>query len=151
MSNLQGFNAAEVEPATGFDVIPAGEYEAIIIESEMKPTKNNNGSYLQLTFQLTGGQYDGRYVWARLNLDNPNQQAVDIAQRELSAICRAVGVMTPSDSSDLHDVPLIIKVGIEPARGQYSESNSIKSYKAIGEASKPAAPSGGAQKAPWKK
>jgi len=153
MSNLAGFNAAEVEPSTGYDVIPAGEYEAIITDSEMKPTKNNNGSYLQLTFQLVGGQYDCRFVWARLNLDNPNEQAVEIAQRELSAICRAVGVMTPQDSSELHDIPLIIKVGIEPARGQYSESNSIKAYKSIGEGAAKSAPAatGGAKKAPWKK
>ena len=35
--NLSGFNAAEVEPNSAFKPLPAGEYQAIISESEMKP------------------------------------------------------------------------------------------------------------------
>ena len=31
------FNAAEVQPLESFDAIPAGTYEAVISESEMKP------------------------------------------------------------------------------------------------------------------
>ena len=37
------------------------------------------GSYLNLTFEILDGNYKGRKVWSRLNLDNPNQQAVQIA------------------------------------------------------------------------
>jgi hypothetical protein len=46
-------------------------------------------------------------IWSRLNLDNP--KAVEIARRDLSAICRAVGVLTPGDSSELHDLPLVLE------------------------------------------
>ena len=38
------FNANEVEPSTGYDPIPAGKYQAVITESEMKPTKTETGS-----------------------------------------------------------------------------------------------------------
>ena len=52
---------------------------------------------VEMTDQHTGAQIaevvhdlESRLLWARLNLDNPNQQAVQIARGELSAICRAV-------------------------------------------------------------
>ena len=121
------FNANNVEPTTGFDAIPEGKYLALISDSKMKPTKNGNGSYLELTFQVIEGQYRSRQIWARLNLDNPNPKAVQIAQAELSAICRAVGVMTPQDSSELHNIPLTITVKCEKQEGR-DITNVIKKF-----------------------
>ena len=128
MANLHGFNAHEVEPATGFDPIPAGDYVALIAESEMKPTKNGAGQYLQLTFEILEGPYKGRNLWARLNLDNPNQTAVKIALAELSAVCRAVGVMEPKDSVELHNLPLVIKVACKKRKDTGEVTNVIAKY-----------------------
>lgn len=130
--NLHGFNATEVKPQDTFEPLPAGWYPVIITESEFKPTKNNQGSYLQLTMTVTEGPYENRKIFDRLNLDNPNQTAVEIAQRALSAICHAVGVMTPSDSTELHDRPLEVKLSVRPAKDQYEPSNEVRAYKAIG-------------------
>ena len=55
MADLGNFNANQVEPTTEFETIPAGRYQAMIVESEMKPTKSGSGSYLQLTFQIVEG------------------------------------------------------------------------------------------------
>ncbi len=109
MSSIN-FNANEVEPSTGVDPIPAGKYLAVITESEMKPTKTSNGQYLQLEFEIIEGDYKGRKVWARLNLENANADAVRIARADLSAICRAVNVLQPRDSVELHNLPLMITV-----------------------------------------
>jgi hypothetical protein len=128
MANLTGFNANEVEPTTDFDPIPAGKYETVITESEVKPNKANTGSYLQFTFQILEGEYKGRFLWARLNLDNPNATAVKIARGELSAICRAVGVMQPKDSVELHDLPLIISVKCKKRADTDELQNEIKGY-----------------------
>ena len=48
MADLNGFNASNVEPAAGFDPIPAGKYPAVITDSEMKPNNAGTGAYLQL-------------------------------------------------------------------------------------------------------
>ena len=128
MADLNGFNANQVEPTTEFEAIPAGKYLAMITESEMKPTKSGLGSYLQLTFQILEGDYKGRFVWARLNLNNANGTAVQIARSELSAICRAVGVMTPSDSVELHNLPLVITVKCKKRDDTGDVSNEIKGY-----------------------
>jgi len=128
MAYLNNFDANTVDPASSFDPIPAGKYIAAITESEMKPTKNGNGHYLELTFDILDGQYKGRKVWARLNLDNPNAQAVQIARGELSAICRAVGVMQPQDSIELHNLPLAIKVTCKKREDTGEITNEIKGY-----------------------
>ena len=46
----------------------------------MKPTKTGNGQYLQLAFEIIEGEYKNRKVWARLNLENANADAVRIAR-----------------------------------------------------------------------
>ena len=128
MANLNGFNAANVEPAVDFEPIPAGKYLAVITASEMKPTKTGSGTFLELTFQVIEGQYKNRMLWSRLNLDNPNAQAVQIAQAELSAICRAVGVITPKDSIELHNLPLLVTVKVKKREDTGYLVNEIKAY-----------------------
>ena len=128
MSDLNGFNANEVDPNVSFDPVPAGKYLAVIVESEMKPTKNGKGSFLELKFQIIEGEYANRNVWARLNLDNPNQQAVQIARGQLSAVCRAVGVLTPKDSCELHNLPLIIDVKCKKRQDNDEMTNEIKGF-----------------------
>jgi hypothetical protein len=128
MADLNGFNANEVEPTASFEAIPAGKYLAAITDSEMKPTKNGSGSYLQLTFTILEGEYKGRVVWARLNLVNPNQTAVKIAQSELSAVCRAVGVMTPRDSCELHNIPLLVTVKVKKREDTGELANEVRGY-----------------------
>jgi hypothetical protein len=128
MAQLTGFNANQVEPTGNFDPIPAGKYLAMITESELKPTKNGAGQYLQLTFQLLDGPHKGRLLWARLNLHNSNPTTVQIARAELSAICRAVGVMTPNDSVELHNLPLVITVRLKKRSDTGELGNEIKGY-----------------------
>jgi len=130
MADLRGFDANEVEPTPSYAPIPAGNYLAVITESEMKPTKSGTGSYLQLTFEIVEGPYQGRRLWARLNLDNPNPTAVQIAKAELASICRAVGVITPNDSIELHDIPLVVHVRCRKRPDTGELTNDIRSYSA---------------------
>ena len=156
--DLNGFNALEIEPATSYEPIPADWYKAVITETEEKPTKAQTGSYLQLTIEVIEGQHQGRRVFERLNLKNPNSVAVEIAQRSLSSICRSIGVNNPQNSEELMDKPLMIKVAVKPAQGEYGASNEIKGYDAVGGATTAPAPaavaataSAGVSTPPWKK
>lgn len=128
MANLTGFDANQVDPSADFEAIPAGKYLAMITESEIKPTKSGTGSYLQLTFEILEGPYKGRFLWSRLNLDNQNSTTVQIARAELSSICRAVGVMTPSDSVELHNLPMLITVKCKKRDDTGEVSNEIRGY-----------------------
>jgi hypothetical protein len=129
MASLNNFNAAEVSPGNDFEPIPAGRYNVIITDSEMVTTKAGDGEYLKLTFKVLEGDHVGRLIWTNLNLDNPNPKAVEIAQRELSAICRAVDVMTPEDSTELHGIPLSGMVKIRKGTDGYADQNTISGFK----------------------
>ncbi|WP_448510115.1 DUF669 domain-containing protein [Immundisolibacter sp.] len=130
MANLAGFDASQVPEQQEFSALPEGQYVVIATASEMKPTKSGIGQFLQFTFEVLDGPQKGRKLWARLNLVNPNQTAVDIAQRELGAICRAVNVIKPSDSAELHNKPMLITVAVE-IDDRKRESNIIKKYKPV--------------------
>jgi len=147
MSMLGGFDATNVDPRQDYSPIPAGKYLAAITESEEKPTKAGTGAYLALTFQILEGEFQGRKLWARLNLQNPNPKAVQIAQAELSAICRAVNVLKPQDSVELHDLPLMITVKCRKRAETDEITNEISGYAAKPPTTTP--PPTGA--APWKR
>ena len=121
----QTFDASAVEPSN-YDVLPPGKYLAQIIASEMRATKDGNGQYLYLELDILDSQHAGRKLFDRLNLVNANPDAVQMAQRTLSSICRAVGKLQVSNSEQLHLIPLIADVRVRPPKGQYGESNSIR-------------------------
>ena len=107
MANLgpAGFDATGIEPTTDFEPLPAAKYIAEVSTSDMRPNSKGTGEYLWLEFTVLDGAFVGRKVWTQLNLINPSQQAVEIAQRELSALCRAVGKLRVQDSIELHETP----------------------------------------------
>jgi hypothetical protein len=151
MADLNGFDANNIEPAVGFDPIPAGKYSAVIMNSEMKPNKAGTGSYLQLAFQIIDGEFKNRILWTRLNLNNPNSTAVQIARAELSAICRAVGVFAPNDSIELHNLPLVIHVRCKKRKDTGEISNEIKGFSKKEPSVIPTSPATGNATPPWRR
>ena len=110
------FDATTVEPSRpAGEVIPPGDYLAQIVKSEMKQTKSGSGELLEIELEIIEGEYARRHLWDRLNLVNANQQAVEIAQRTLSAICHATGVLRVNDSEALHFKPMLVTVKVLPA------------------------------------
>lgn len=122
------FNANEVEPNAGFEPVPAGKYNVMISASEMKPTKNGDGSYLELEMTILDGPCKDRKVWDRLCLTHPSSQVVKIARGNLSAICRAIGVLQPKDSCELHNIPLSITVKCKKREDNGEIYNEVRNY-----------------------
>ena len=60
-------------------------------------------SLLHEGFQLVEGPHSGKTVYTRLNLKNKNPLAERLSHEELARICRAVGVLQPKDSNQLHE------------------------------------------------
>jgi hypothetical protein len=137
----QTFDASSVEPSSNYDVLPPGKYLGQIVASEMRATKDGAGQYLYLEVDILEGQYAGRKLFDRLNLVNANPDTVQIAQRTLSSICRAVGKMQVSNSEQLHLVPMTLDVRVRPPKGLYGESNSIRYLPRGGSAGAGAQPS----------
>lgn len=96
------FDARTVQPAEPGVPVWDGIVPVQITRTEIKPTAANNGSnMLVLSVQALAGTFTSQVNVIRLNLWNANAQAVDIAQRELSAICHVGNRMTITDTEQL--------------------------------------------------
>lgn len=122
------FNTDNVKEQT---IAPAGTYEVMITDSAVKENSKGTGSYLRLTFKIIEGEYKDTPIWTQLNLVNPSAKAVEIAQRELAAICRACGVDEVEDSFELHGIPMLATVTVNPEQDGYAASNGIGKFKAL--------------------
>ncbi|MDR0391803.1 MAG: DUF669 domain-containing protein [Planctomycetaceae bacterium] len=122
------FDASQVDPSIPFEVLPSGKYVAEITNTELKPIKSGDGSYLEFEYTIIDGQYRGRKVWDRLCLNHRNPNTVEIARSNLSAICHAVGVLKPHDSSELHRIPLAITIKLKRDDSTDNIYNEIRGY-----------------------
>ena len=124
-----GFNAKTVAPANNnFELIPKGKYLAVCIDSEVKTNKSNTGDYLKLVFEIIEGPYKGRRVFEQLNIRHTNPKAVEVALSTLSTLCHAIEVLEVGDSNMLHNIPVILDLGIESGRDGFGDKNRIYHY-----------------------
>lgn len=130
--NLSTVNLDGIDPNVAFDPLPAGWYNCTIINSEMKPSgpnaKDPDGMYLELTMQVMDGEHAGRKVFDRLNVQNTNAVATEIAFKTLKSIYNSVGKQRVDDSSELHGIPLKVKVKLRPKTAEYDANNEIQGY-----------------------
>ena len=120
------FDASKVSPAMPMSQLPVSGPEGlpvIITESELKENANKDGGYLQLSLQVIDGEHKGCTGPYRLNIFHPNQQTVNIAYSQLSAICHVINEFNIADSSQLHNKPFKVIVGL-----QKGENGTEKGY-----------------------
>jgi len=131
----EAFDASTVEPRDDISPVPPGEYIAEIVESDIVDTKakdahgNPNGQTITLTWKIVQGDFENRRVWDRINFRHTNEVTQRIGQQALAELCTAVGLKGPlDDTTELHGVPVEIRVAIQPATDQYAASNVVKRY-----------------------
>jgi hypothetical protein len=134
-------NAPGQEGIGDWTPLPIGPYQAQVEKSEWMPTKDcpvntpAGPHFLKLDWKILAGEQAGKVMIQRLNLQNPNPVAVEIAQKHLKSICDAMGIPGPiSDSNVLHGHPIIIHVKQTKETAQYGAGNDIKKYEPIGAA-----------------
>jgi hypothetical protein len=152
------FSAAELQPSTlSYDLLPAGWYTAIITEAEVKDTKSGNGSYIKCRYDITGPSGQGRVVFSNFNIKNLSTKAEEIGRQQLGEMMRALGLASVSDTDELINGHLSIKIDVRPASGEYNAQNEVKGWKSntasLPPQPKSDAPAGAPAKAapPWAK
>ena len=111
---------------TSFEPIPAGNYEAQIIDSDVRVTSAGTGEYIALQWEVLSDEYAGRRIFQNLNIVNPNEKAVQIAKSSLKQICKAIGIEAFQDTQELHGSPVRIVLGIRPPKDGYDAQNIVK-------------------------
>lgn len=156
LGNVFGGQTANDIEERSFDPLPMGDYTLVVTASEVKATKEGGGEYLSCQMEVVDGQHKGRKLFVKYNIKNANPEAVSIARAELAALCRAVRVPSPRDSSELHDKPFDARLGIQPGKGKYGPQNNVKKYAVRGGlGATPTGATGGGQatsdKKPWER
>ena len=129
------FNTEGVDDPVSFEVLPDGtEVLCVLEESDMIENKAGDGSYLKLTFVSIDDAHRGRKFWENLNIvsqrdDDKAKKMIAIASSQLAQLCRACGKVAVQDSEELHGIPVILRLGVEPARGEWPAKNRVKAYK----------------------
>jgi len=146
-------------PDNEFTPLPAGEYNLLIVDTDMKET-STGGQMLVVNMDVLDGPSKGRKLTDRLNLVNKNEKAQNIAYAALKSIFKAIGVDSTDNSDVMHGKrvtatvtvqeakPYTDKYGVEQAG---SPQNNIRGYKAYGDAAGVAdsSPADDADKAAW--
>lgn len=107
---MQGtFDATQFTPNQGGEAHPLGKFPAQISNTEIKPNKANTGGLFVVTFTTPSGSIGNYY-----NLWNESPKAVEIANKELSALCHATGVFRldwQNDGAAIRGARCMIEVG----------------------------------------
>jgi hypothetical protein len=134
-----------------FALLPAGWYTAQIVESDVVVTKNG-GERMKLTLDILSEGYRGRKVWGGLNVRNASAAAEGIAQQQLRDICAAIGLTRLTDTAELHNKPLEVRIKVvEDPTGHYEPKNEPTQYRPVSMAASgfsPAVPRASAPAAP---
>lgn len=154
---LGGDFDAESIPIPSYEPIPPGWYAAEIDKAEVRDTKAGTGKYLKLELVVLDEAHEGRRVFTQINLSNPNQQAVEIGQRQLANLAHACGITALRDSAELLQRFVQIRLKIKEEKG-YDPQNEVTGYKPPNTTApgpqpmqdKPAAPAKSAKR-PWER
>lgn len=125
------FNAHEVTPAVGISVIPKGDYDVIFSSAEIKPTKSGNGGFIECQFKVINGEHKDAILFERLNLWNQNEQAVNIARAQLSALCHVTEVFVLTDgvntmNQQMKNKPFKVHVDVSMNEKKEAIGNEVK-------------------------
>lgn len=127
MASLEGFNPAEVEPTAPIELLPAGDYPVILIETDLSK-KDSNAVQFEFCVQVTEGPHQNRRVYSQQNYTKKDGSPNNIGRGMVSQLCRCVGVMNPKDTTELHHKRVIAKIGVEKSEG-YNPRNNVKGFK----------------------
>lgn len=133
MVNIGNFDASQVAPRAAFDPLPSDWYAMQCTASALADSKTGH-KMLKLEFEVLEAQhpqFKGRKVWTNINIGHPDPKVLAIAQSQLSALCRSVGVLQVKDTEQLHHKPLACKVKVRAATGEYEASNEITAFDVI--------------------
>lgn len=116
------FNAQQYQPQySAGGGLPPGRYKGIISDAEQKPTSKGDGGMLALTLKVIEGPLVGQTQIDNLNLWNKSAQAVEIANKQLSAYCHVTGQFVIADTMQLFNKPFQFEVRNQKTNPEYTE------------------------------
>lgn len=110
-----------------YDLIPDGQYEAIVTKTEVKQTKDMLGIYISLQFKIVDQKCNGRVIFGNLNYINQNADAQRIGRQQLAILMRDRNIAVLNDSDDLLNAHALLTINSREYEGE--KQNNIKNIK----------------------
>ena len=107
--------------------LPKGKYTAEITNATVAPTKNGKGQMVNLSWCVTEGEYENRYVFQSIIIQHESADAQRFGRQRFKDVCVACGITEAvTDLSVLQYKPCSIYVVIEQDKtGQYPDKNKV--------------------------
>lgn len=121
----QPFDATLVDPTQGAGQLPVGKHPVVAVSSSIDATKAGDGGMLIYILKIIDGPHAGVTGPHRLNLYNNNPKAVEIANKQLSALCHVTGVFQVADSDALLNIPFMIEVTPQKDEPTYTQVSRV--------------------------
>lgn len=132
-----------IAPKSGADILPAGQYAAVMFDCEKKDTKDGGTyqdqsgnvvkkGYLECKFEIeaAGTQHHGWKIVDRLSLWHPNETTREIAMSKIARMASAQGWADPiEDTEQLLNKKLIIAVAHEENDNYGTQARIVKYLK----------------------
>lgn len=124
------FDATQHDPSQNVSVcLPLGDYPFTVVSAEVEQVKDKpNEGLLKVGLRIENGPYRGVIQLDRFNIYNSNPQAVQIAYKELSALCHVINRLRLGTEQDLVGGQGLATIGPQANNDKYSE---VKQYKYI--------------------
>jgi len=119
-----------------YELLEKGQYKMICIESEIKETKNGQGSYIKLCFEVVDNERAGKRVYDSMIIaytgGKDEVATVRIGKAKLAQVTKALNIPVFSfkDTSQLHHKELLCQVEIDDNPG-YKPKNVITAYSSV--------------------
>lgn len=63
--------------------LPAGKYQAKVVEVEVKETKSKTGRFIKMKLVVCEGEFEGKSVYTNFNIKNESKKAQEIGLESL--------------------------------------------------------------------
>jgi hypothetical protein len=145
------YNVEEMPQQQEFKPLPAGEYELLVEEVELRQTNNGAGEYLLFKTKVQGPTHQGRVLFDRIMISHSNPMAEEIGLKRLNSYIRAIGLSGANDTDQLVNKLVKAKVKVGTPSEKYPEpGNDITAYMATVSAPMPSpSPSAQPEAKPW--
>ncbi len=122
------FDATQHDPSQSVSVcLPLADYPFTIVSADVESVKDKqNEGLLKVGLRIDDGPYRGAVQIDRFNIYNSNPQAVQIAYKELSALCHVTNRLRLATEKDLIGGQGLATIGPQTNNDKYSE---VKQYK----------------------
>lgn len=128
---LQDFDASKIQPIqpSGMGGHPPGIFDFQISNTYLKPSKDNQHLLFFVEFTTQAGAISENFI-----VDGPSVQAIEIAQKQISALCHAINIYRITYPKNPDGTPIFDQAGRElrGARGRIEVAPQKQKDKSTG-------------------